>query len=145
MTGPAAYEADTYEGSYGELPSVDDLEVAAAAAAAAMDEADPSNSSPAESSSDEDAVIVSDFAPRCHCGCQCMAAQHVSCHAFTGCTCVKSACMQQAATSPGDLQDDSSDETSSSGYESSDDVAMSRSMQLIRLELVVSGQLCFHC
>ena len=32
------YEQDSYEGGYGDLPSVDDLEVAAAAAAAAMEE-----------------------------------------------------------------------------------------------------------
>lgn len=38
---PAAfqqYEQESYEGGYGDLPSVDDLEVAAAAAAAAMEE-----------------------------------------------------------------------------------------------------------
>lgn len=37
--GIAQYEHEPYEGGYNELPSVDDLEVAAAAAAAAMDEA----------------------------------------------------------------------------------------------------------
>lgn len=35
--GSAPYELDTYDGAYQDLPSVDDLEVAAAAAAAAME------------------------------------------------------------------------------------------------------------
>lgn len=58
-------EHDSYDLGYGELPSVDDLEVAAAAAAAAMEEAadqsssaysseDEADSSSAESSSSED-------------------------------------------------------------------------------------------
>lgn len=46
--GFTPYELDTYEGAYHDLPSVDDLEVAAAAAAAAMEAVDMT-SSPAES------------------------------------------------------------------------------------------------
>lgn len=38
--GSAPYELDTYDGAYQDLPSVDDLEVAAAAAAAAMEAVD---------------------------------------------------------------------------------------------------------
>lgn len=51
LTRPAGftpYELDTYDGAYQDLPSVDDLEVAAAAAAAAMEAVDMI-SSPAES------------------------------------------------------------------------------------------------
>lgn len=45
--GFASYELDSYDGSFGDLPSVDDLEVAAAAAAAAMEAVDMA-SGPAE-------------------------------------------------------------------------------------------------
>lgn len=54
---PAAfqqYEQESYEGGYGDLPSVDDLEVAAAAAAAAMEEV-TTHASPVDSN-DEDEV-----------------------------------------------------------------------------------------
>ena len=47
------YEQDSYEGVYGDLPSVDDLEVAAAAAAA-MDEADMGGGLSSSSNEDEE-------------------------------------------------------------------------------------------
>lgn len=46
--GFTPYDLDTYDGAYQDLPSVDDLEVAAAAAAAAMEAVDMT-CSPAES------------------------------------------------------------------------------------------------
>ena len=52
------YEQELYDVSYSELPSVDDLEVAAAAAAAAMD-ADIVTSSDDTDSSDEDDEVPS--------------------------------------------------------------------------------------
>lgn len=55
-TGQPAYEQDMYDVSYSELPSVDDLEVAAAAAAAAMDADDASSRDDTESSSEDDKV-----------------------------------------------------------------------------------------
>ncbi|KAL0048917.1 hypothetical protein WJX82_002315 [Trebouxia sp. C0006] len=48
------YEQDSYEGGYGDLPSVDDLEVAAAAAAAAMDEADMGGGLSSSSNEDDE-------------------------------------------------------------------------------------------
>ena len=54
--GYPAYEAEAYDGGFGDLPSVDDLEVAAAAAAAAMEAVDMV-SSPSES--DEEVIISS--------------------------------------------------------------------------------------
>ncbi|KAL0037235.1 hypothetical protein WJX79_007787 [Trebouxia sp. C0005] len=47
-------EQDSYEGGYGDLPSVDDLEVAAAAAAAAMDEDDMGGGLSNSSNEDEE-------------------------------------------------------------------------------------------
>ncbi len=52
------YEQDSYEGGYGDLPSVDDLEVAAAAAAAAMDEADMGGGLSSSSNEDEEVQIL---------------------------------------------------------------------------------------
>ncbi|KAL3149890.1 hypothetical protein ABBQ38_013255 [Trebouxia sp. C0009 RCD-2024] len=51
--GFTPYELDTYDGAYQDLPSVDDLEVAAAAAAAAMEAVDMT-CSPAESDEEDD-------------------------------------------------------------------------------------------
>ena len=59
-------EQDSYDIRYGELPSVDDLEVAAAAAAAAMDEA-ADHSPSTYSSEDEVTGSAYDVAPCCHC------------------------------------------------------------------------------
>ena len=47
------YEQDSYEGGYGDLPSVDDLEVAAAAAAA-RDEADMGGGLSSSSNEDDE-------------------------------------------------------------------------------------------
>ena len=59
-------EHDSYDIGYGELPSVDDLEVAAAAAAAAMEEAADQSSS-AYSSEDEVTGSACNVATYCHC------------------------------------------------------------------------------
>ncbi len=66
------YEQESCDGGYGDLPSVDDLEVAAAAAAAAMEDADMAHS--LADSDDEDEEVIQVFYSRwkfehfCSCG-----------------------------------------------------------------------------
>ena len=118
-----------YDVSYSELPSVDDLEVAAAAAAAARDPDNVTSGDDTDSSSENDEV-------RFHC----MMTQ--MCVPTPKSVCEVVANLALCATPLLRDQDESSEESSSSGYQSSNDDQMHSSMQLIRLELVVSGQSC---